>query len=157
MALCINVLLDEDIAKPLGESESMAQTKTLATIGYMTPEYGLDGLVTTKIDVYSFGIMLMGMFTRKKPADEMFEGEMSLKRLVNESLPDSVIDIVDSNMQNRRDGYSVNKEHCVTSIMELAMQCTYESPEERINTLDILARLQKIKVEFLREPERRLT
>jgi len=50
------------------------------------------------------------------------------------------------------DIYSVNKEHCVTSIMELALQCTYESPEERINTLDILARLQKIKVEFLREP-----
>ncbi|KAL9336089.1 hypothetical protein Peur_070577 [Populus x canadensis] len=107
MALCINVLLDEDmvahvcdfgIAKLLGESESIAQTKTLATIGYMAPEYGLDGLVSTKIDVHSFGIMLMEMFKRKKPADEMFEGEMSLKRLVKESLPDSVIDIVDSNM-----------------------------------------------------------
>lgn len=52
--------------------------------------------MSTKIDVYSFGIMLMEMFTRKKPADEMFEGEMSLKRLMKESLPDSVIDIVDS-------------------------------------------------------------
>ncbi|XP_011041362.1 PREDICTED: probable LRR receptor-like serine/threonine-protein kinase At3g47570 [Populus euphratica] len=128
IALCINVLLDEDvvahgcdfgIAKLFGESESIAQTKTLATIGYMAPEYGLDGLVSTKIDAYSFGIMLMEMFTRKKPADEMFEGEMSLKRLLKESLPDSVIDIVDSSMQNRRDGYSVNKEHCVTSIMEV--------------------------------------
>lgn len=54
--------------------------------------------MSTKIDVHSFGIMLMEMFKRKKPADEMFEGEMSLKRLVKESLPDSVIDIVDSNM-----------------------------------------------------------
>ena len=54
--------------------------------------------MSTKIDVYCFGIMLMEMFARKKPTDEMFEGEMSLKRLVKESLPDSVIDIVDSNV-----------------------------------------------------------
>ncbi|KAH8485877.1 hypothetical protein H0E87_027350 [Populus deltoides] len=52
-------------------------------------EYGLNGLAT-KIDVYSFGIMLMEIITRKKPTDEMFEGEMSLKRLVKESLPGSV-------------------------------------------------------------------
>jgi len=80
---------------------------------------------------------------------------MSLKRLVKESLPDSVIDIVDSNLLNRGDGHSLNKEHCVTSIMELALQCTKESPEERINMVEILARLKNIKGEFLTERERR--
>lgn len=159
-----NVLLDEDmvahvcdfgIAKLLGESESIAQTRTLATIGYIAPEYGLDGLVSTKIDVYSFGIMLMEMLTRKRPTDEMFEGEMSLKRLIKDSLPDSAIDIVDSNMLNRGDGYSLKKEHCVTSIMELALQCVNESPEERMTMVEILPRLKNIKVEFLRDSERR--
>ncbi|KAF9664518.1 hypothetical protein SADUNF_Sadunf16G0027100 [Salix dunnii] len=155
-----NVLLDEDMvahicdfgmAKLLGESESIAQTRTLATIGYIAPEYGLDGLVSTKIDVYSFGIMLMEMLTRKRPTDEMFEGEMSLKRLIKESLPDSAIDIVDSNMLNRGDGYSLKKEHCVTSIMELALQCVNESPEERMTMVEILPRLKNIKAEFLRD------
>ncbi|KAJ6992141.1 LRR receptor-like serine/threonine-protein kinase [Populus alba x Populus x berolinensis] len=159
-----NVLLDEDmvahvcdfgIARLLGEGESVAQTKTLATIGYMVPEYGLDGLVSTGIDVYSFGIMLMEIFTRKRPTDEMFEGEMSLKRLVEESLPDSVIDLVDSNLLNRGDGHSLNKEHRVTSVMELALQRANESPEERINMVEILARLKNIKGEFLTERERR--
>jgi len=37
--------------------------------------------------------------------------------MVNESLPDSVTEIVDSNQKNRRDGYSANKEQCATPIM----------------------------------------
>ncbi|XP_052875345.1 receptor kinase-like protein Xa21 [Gossypium arboreum] len=83
-----NVLLDEDIvahlsgfgiAKLLCEEVSMIQTMTMATFGYMAPEYGVEEIVSTKDDVYSFGILLMEIITRKKPTDEMFAGERSLK------------------------------------------------------------------------------
>ncbi|KAL3585178.1 hypothetical protein D5086_012045 [Populus alba] len=53
------------------------------------------------------------------------------------------------------DGHSLNKEHRVTSVMELALQRANESPEERINMVEILARLKNIKGEFLTERERR--
>ncbi|KAJ1389707.1 Serine/threonine-protein kinase, active site [Sesbania bispinosa] len=83
-----NVLLDEDmvahvsdfgIAKLLDEEQSKEYTKTIATLGYIAPEYGSKGTISTKGDVYSFGIMLMKKFTRKKPTDELFVVGLSMK------------------------------------------------------------------------------
>ncbi|XP_047267482.1 receptor-like protein 35 [Capsicum annuum] len=54
-----NVLLYEDMgshlsdfgmSKLLGEDQGDLYTKTIATLGYIAPEYGLDGLVSTKCD-----------------------------------------------------------------------------------------------------------
>ncbi|KAF7812289.1 putative LRR receptor-like serine/threonine-protein kinase [Senna tora] len=76
-----NALLDEDmvghvsdfgISKLLGEEKLQIYTKTFATVGYMAPEYGSKGIVSIKGDVYRYGIMLMEVFTRKKPIDDMF-------------------------------------------------------------------------------------
>ncbi|XP_018625487.1 receptor kinase-like protein Xa21 [Nicotiana tomentosiformis] len=47
-------LSDFGIAKIFGDRESIAYTKTLATMGYIAPEYyGMEGLVSTKCHVYS--------------------------------------------------------------------------------------------------------
>ncbi|PHT83042.1 hypothetical protein T459_11485 [Capsicum annuum] len=89
-----NVLLDEDmvahlsdfgVSKLLGEDKGDLYTKTLAT------------LVSTKCDVYSYGVMLLEMFTRRKPNE--FEGDVSLKQWVSYSLPEAVMDIVDVNLE----------------------------------------------------------
>ncbi|MFQ6641055.1 hypothetical protein Gotur_014557, partial [Gossypium turneri] len=57
---------DFGIAKLLGEGDVMKQTMTLATIGYMAPEFGSTGIVSIKCDVYSYGIILIETFTKKK-------------------------------------------------------------------------------------------
>ncbi|KAB1227492.1 hypothetical protein CJ030_MR1G010280 [Morella rubra] len=102
-----NVLLDEDmvahvadfgIAKLLGDGDSVTKTMTLGTIGYIAPEYGLEGIVSTRGDVYSDGLLLMGTFTRKRPTDNMFAREMSLKHWIEESFPVSVIEVSDVNL-----------------------------------------------------------
>ncbi|KAK2972171.1 hypothetical protein RJ640_029209 [Escallonia rubra] len=109
-------------------------------------EYGLEGSVSTSCDVYSYGIMLMETFTRKKPTDEMFAGQMTLKWWVKESLPSSVIQVLDRNLLRQGSENSLAEVDCVSSILKLALDCTAESPEQIINVKDVLATLKKIRV-----------
>ncbi|XP_038686588.1 probable LRR receptor-like serine/threonine-protein kinase At3g47570 [Tripterygium wilfordii] len=155
-----NILLDEDmvahvadfgIAKLLGEGEDAKQTMTLATIGYMAPEYGLLGIISTSCDVYAFGIVMMETFMRKNPTDEMFVGEMNLRRWVKESLAVDLAEVADADLLKREDEHFVAKLKCVSSLMELAFACTEESPQGRTNMCDALVMLKKIKKKLLKE------
>ncbi|KAH7529477.1 hypothetical protein FEM48_Zijuj05G0188000 [Ziziphus jujuba var. spinosa] len=128
----------------------MIQTITLATIGYMAPEYGQEGIVSAKGDVYSYGIVLMETFTKKKPTDKMFDGDLSLMRWVKELLPCDVTQVVDTNLL--KENFSAVKD-CFSSIMELALNCTAELPEERKLMKDVLGALCKIKMKFLKAIE----
>ncbi|XP_038721954.1 probable LRR receptor-like serine/threonine-protein kinase At3g47570 [Tripterygium wilfordii] len=157
-----NILLDEDmvahvsdfgIAKLLGEGEAMRRTMTLATIGYMAPEHGLAGIVSTKCDVYAFGILVLETFTRKKPTDAMFVGEMNLKSWVKESLTYALSEVVDDNLLNKEERHLDDKMNCISSIMQLALSCTEDSPVDRINMSDALVALKKIKKKLLKDIE----
>ncbi|XP_040932060.1 receptor kinase-like protein Xa21 [Gossypium hirsutum] len=137
-----NVLLDEDmvghvgdfgVSKLLGEGDSIKQTMTLATVGYMAPEYGSAGIVSVKCDVYSYGILLMETFTRKKPTNEYFVGEMSMKHWVKMSLSNGINGVGDSSIVQEEDEYFVVKANCISSIMELALNCSAELPENRMD------------------------
>ncbi|XP_047950291.1 probable LRR receptor-like serine/threonine-protein kinase At3g47570 [Salvia hispanica] len=100
-----NVLLDEDmvghvsdfgIAKLLCNGDSMVLTNTLGTLGYIAPEYGSEGLVSTRC----YGVMLMEVFTRKRPSDDMFVGDLSLKSWVEKSVPEFTYQVMKSQFQN---------------------------------------------------------
>ncbi|XVF78840.1 hypothetical protein PTKIN_Ptkin14bG0169600 [Pterospermum kingtungense] len=158
-----NVLLDEDmvahlgdfgISKLLGDEDSTIHTMTLATFGYMAPEYGLEGIVSTQCDVYSFGILLMETITRKKPTNEIFAGEMNLKYWVKRSLPSALMEVVDTNLLDGERRYSTATRDCALSMLQLALECSEEVPEERIGMKEVVPKLKKIKGKFLKENRR---
>lgn len=94
----------------------------------------------------------METFTRKKPSDEIFSGEMSLKDWVKKSFSDAITDVLDANLL-REDKDFIGKVNCLSSIMGLALECTAKLPEERKNMKDVVAILQKIKMKFLKDIE----
>ncbi|PRQ48749.1 putative protein kinase RLK-Pelle-LRR-XII-1 family [Rosa chinensis] len=157
-----NILLDDDmvahvadfgIAKLSGGGDSMTQTMTLATIGYIAPEYGTEGIVTRRGDVYSFGIVVMETFTRRKPTDEIFIGEMRLSQWVaNHLVANAIVDVVDATLLGTEEDHEfLSKRECLSSIMRLAVACSAESPEERINMQEAVAMLKIIKIKFSKQ------
>jgi hypothetical protein len=87
----------------------------------------------------------MEIFTRKKPTDDMFVAELSLKTWIGESMPNSIMDVLDSNLVQQ---YGEQIDDIVTymsTIFGLAMNCCEYSPEARINMSDVTASLIKLK------------
>ncbi|KAL6656698.1 hypothetical protein ACP70R_004478 [Stipagrostis hirtigluma subsp. patula] len=70
-----NILLDDDmapkiadfgLARLLGEGHTNSQTSRAAgTLGYMAPEYVMLGTVSPKIDIFSFGVLVLEIVTRR--------------------------------------------------------------------------------------------
>jgi LRR receptor-like serine/threonine-protein kinase FLS2 len=110
-------------------------------------EYGFEGKVHIKCDVYSYGIILLEMITGKKPTDDMFVRGMTLRQWINESLLGRIMEVVDDRLLRIRHGrYIIDIESIFLSIIELGLRCSEELPKERINIRDVLVKLNKIKL-----------
>ncbi|XP_058008013.1 probable LRR receptor-like serine/threonine-protein kinase At3g47570 [Hevea brasiliensis] len=175
-----NILLDEEMTAHVSDfglakfisnvtpSCSTNQSSSIGvrgTIGYCPPEYGMGSQVSTSGDIFSFGILLLEMFTGKRPTDHMFKEGMSLHNFVKRALPEQVTQILDPNnnlpqMQSNANATWVQSQslgnmrnnifiECLISIFEIGISCSAESPQERMNIGDIVAQLSSIRKKIL--------
>ena len=111
----------------------------------------MGGRVTTKGDVYSYGIVLLEMLTGKKPTNNMFVEGMDLQKWVGSAFPNRIGEVVDIILL-RSTSTSIEEDNnlnCLKQLINVGFLCTKESPEGRPSMMDIVGTLQIIRETFL--------
>ncbi|KAK4778237.1 hypothetical protein SAY87_018424 [Trapa incisa] len=133
-----NILLGDDMRAKVADfglvrnapdGKYSVETRLAGTFGYLAPEYAATGKVTTKIDVFSFGVILMEMITGRKALDDTVSDEMShlvtwFRRILiaKEELSkviDRSLDLDEETLES------------IAKVAKLAGHCTARDPQQR--------------------------
>ncbi|KAK2985656.1 hypothetical protein RJ640_006919 [Escallonia rubra] len=167
-----NILLDEDMTAKVGDfglarllmertegRESVTSTNALkGSIGYIPPEYGMGAKPSTAGDVYSYGIVLLELFTGKSPTHESFVAGLSLKNWVQQAFPANIEQVLDPELLLKM-GDSCHYDQlistetqldCLITVMGVGLSCSSDSPDGRMIMKDVVRKLKSAKDSFLK-------
>ncbi|KAF5808145.1 putative transferase, protein kinase RLK-Pelle-RLCK-VIIa-2 family [Helianthus annuus] len=150
-----DILLDEDYNAKLGDfglvkygpetGETHVTTRVMGTYGYAAPEYILTGHLTTKSDIYGYGIVLLVSITGRRAMDvRRREGQQSLVDWASS---------IQSNRKNLKEIMDPRLEHnyplqgafeCVA----LALRCVANKPKDRPSSEEVLQNLEQIYAHY---------
>ncbi|KAA8524227.1 hypothetical protein F0562_010650 [Nyssa sinensis] len=113
-------------------------TRVLGTQGYVAPEYALTGHLTTKSDVYSYGVVLLELLTGRVPVDmKRAPGEAVLVSWALPRLTDreKVLQIMDPALEGQ---YSMKE---VIQVAAIAAMCVQPEADYRPLMADVVQSL----------------
>lgn len=137
-----NILLDTNMRAKIanfGLAKSGCNAITMhivGTQGYIAPEYLADGVVSTKMDVFSFGVVLLELVSGKEATDE--DGDVLWAKTTG---------ILDGNEERKANRVKkwmdevLKAESCsmdsVTNVMTIAIACLHRDPSKRPSMVDV--------------------
>ncbi|KAL6978859.1 hypothetical protein U1Q18_020527 [Sarracenia purpurea var. burkii] len=133
-----NILLGDDmrakvsdfgLVKNAPDGKYSVETKLAGTFGYLAPEYASTGRVTTKVDVFAFGVVLMEIITGRKVIDESLPEEKShlvtwFRRWLNDK--DAIRKFLDPSLDPDEETFQ-----SICRVTEVAGHCTARDPHQR--------------------------
>ncbi|XP_042483606.1 putative receptor-like protein kinase At3g47110 [Macadamia integrifolia] len=171
-----NILLDGDLTAHLGDfgisrilskvtSRCQNHTSSVGikgSIGYIAP--GVD--VSMQGDIYSYGILLLEMFTGKRPTHELFIDDFNLHYWAEMALHNGVMDVIDPSLLSMEEdekeaATTVTKitrsrrcmkdrvQECLSSVIRIGVACSVESPCDRMDINDVVKELHLIRDIYL--------
>ncbi|CAN1295328.1 Probable LRR receptor-like serine/threonine-protein kinase At3g47570 [Linum perenne] len=161
-----NVLLDEDMVAHVGDFGLARFLSAVANPSSSTIEYGMGNEVSTQGDIYSYGILLLELFTGRRPTDETFKDGLSLHNIVKIALSkqrtSEVLDPILLNELLRRltthhnyattsssDEARKDLEKLMSSILEIGVACSSDIPQERASMSEVLSSLTAIRTSLI--------
>lgn len=143
-----NILLDANLKAKVADfgllkafnhddDTHVSTDRVVGTHGYLAPEYAAAMHLTEKIDVYSFGIVLLEVITGKPPILQCPE-PTNIVQWVQECLARGDIEsVADAHMQ---EDYDING---VWKAADLALECSLQAPVQRPTMTDVVGQLQE--------------
>ncbi|XP_039162759.1 probable LRR receptor-like serine/threonine-protein kinase At3g47570 [Eucalyptus grandis] len=168
-----NVLLDAQMVAHVGDfglvkfllgssldvvANQMSSMGLRGTIGYAPPEYAMGCEITREGDVYSYGILLLEMFTGLSPTDDRFEDNLTLRSFVTAALPERALEITDHILLLERESRFVPNspqhwlsesngifQECLVMVYNIGVVCSNEVPARRMSIDGVTNQLQNIR------------